>query len=141
MRAVEEFSARGHFNITATHSSTLEITKRDDLTKNGDCIVAVGATKSLPELSERFRKLCALDMSRIQLEISAGGIIDVVSGKGNSMLTFNHLEDIVIRRSSHISDRTLMIAADKAARDLNRKLVRSLCSPDTSVTLRLIVQV
>lgn len=141
MRAVEEFSAKGHVNITAMHSSTLEITKGGNLTKNGDCIVAVGATKSLPELSERFRRLCALDNSRIQLEISAGGFMDFVSGRGNSMLTFNHPEDIVMRRSSHISDRTLMIAADKAARDLNRKLIRSLCSPDTSVTLRLIVQV
>lgn len=141
MRAVEKFSARGHVNITAMHSSTLEITKGDDLTKNGDCVVAVGATKSLVELSERFRRLCALDNSRIQLTISAGGFMDVLSGRGNSMLTFNHPEDIVTRRSSHISDRTLMIAADKGARDLNRKLVRSLCSPDTSVTLRIIVQV
>ncbi|MGO8670078.1 MAG: DUF371 domain-containing protein [Capsulimonadaceae bacterium] len=137
--AVEEFSARGHANITAKHATTLEITKENNLTKNGDCIIAVGATKGLAELSERFRVLCADDNAKIILEINAGEIVEIVQGRGSSSFTLSHRDDIVARKSSHVTDRTLIIAADKAARDIDRKLVRALRSPNTSVRIRLTV--
>ncbi len=137
--AVEEFSARGHANITAKHATTLEITKEDNLTKIGDCIIAVGATKGLAELSERFRVLCADDNAKIILEINAGEIVEIVQGRGSSSFTLSHRDDIVARKSSHVTDRTLIIAADKAARDIDRKLVRALRSPNTSVRIRLTV--
>ena len=140
MRVVEEFLARGHPNITAKHPSTLEITKQDKLTKNGDCIIAVEATKGLWELSETFRRTCADDNSKIRLEVSAHGIVDVVYGKGNAMLTLNHPDEIVVRKSSYVSDRTLMIAANKAAGDLKRRLVTALRSLDTLVVIRIVVE-
>jgi len=139
MIAVEEIFARGHANITAKHATTLEITKEINLTRNGDCIIAVGATKGLPELSERFRMLCADGNAKIILEIKAAEIIEIVQGRGSSSFTLSHHEDIVARKSSHVTDRTLIIAADKAARDINRKLVRALRSPNTSVRIRLTV--
>ena len=139
MMAVEEFFARGHANITAKHATTLEITKEINLTKNGDCIIAVGATKGLAELSETFRILCANDNAKILLEINAADIVEIVQGRGSSSLTLSHREDIVTRKSSYVTDRTLIIGADKAARDINRKLVRALRSPDTSVRIRLTV--
>ncbi len=137
--AVEEFFARGHVNITAKHATTLEITKEVDLTKNGDCIIAVGATKGLAELSETFKILCADDNAKIILEINAAEIVESVQGRGSSSLTLSHHEDIVARKSSYVTDRTLIISADKAARDINRKLVRALRSPNTSVRIRLTV--
>jgi hypothetical protein len=139
MKAVEEFFARGHANITAKHATTLEITKGIDLTKNGDCIIAVGATKGLAELSETFRILCADDNAKIILEINAAAIMEIVHGRGSSSFTLSHHEDIVARKSSQVTDRTLIIEADKAARDINRKLVRALRSPNTSVRIRLTV--
>jgi len=139
MIAVEEFFARGHANITAKHPTTLEITKEAELTRKGDCIIAVGSTKGLMELSERFRTLCADDNARITLEINASKIVETVQGWGSSSLTLTHRKDIVSRKSSYVTDRTLILAANKAARDLNRNLVRSLRSPDTSVKIRLIV--
>ena len=139
MIAVEEIFARGHANITARHTTTLEITKAINLTKNGDCIIAVGATKGLAELSEAFRTLCADDNAKIILEINAAEIMEIVHGRGSSSFTLSHHEDIVARKSSHVTDRTLIIAADKAARDINRKLVRALRSPNTSVRIRLTV--
>jgi len=137
--AVEEIFARGHANITAKHATTLEITKETNLSKNGDCIIAVGATKGLAELSETFRILCADDNAKIILEINAGKIVEIVQGRGSSSFTLSHGDDIVVRKSSHVTDRTLIIAADKAARDIDRKLVRALRSPNTSVRIRLTV--
>jgi|SRR5208283_102644 len=139
MMAVEEIFARGHANITAKHATTLEITKEINLTKNGDCIIAVGATKGLAELSERFRILCADDNAKIILEINAAKIVEIVQGGGSSSFTLSHRDDIVARKSSHVTDRTLIIAADKAARDIDRKLVRVLRSPKTCVRIRLTV--
>jgi len=139
MMAVEEIFARGHANITAKHATTLEITKEINLTKNGDCIIAVGATKGLAELSERFRILCTDDNAKIILEINAAKIVEIVQGGGSSSFTLSHRDDIVARKSSHVTDRTLIIAADKAARDIDRKLVRVLRSPKTCVRIRLTV--
>jgi len=139
MIAVEEIFARGHANITARHATTLEITKGINLTENGDCIIAVGATKGLTELSSVFRTLCADDNAKIILEINAAEIMEIVHGRGSSSFTLSHHEDIVARKSSHVTDRTLIVAADKAARDINRKLVTALRSPDTSVRIRLTV--
>jgi hypothetical protein len=139
MMAVEEIFARGHANITAKHATTLEITKGNNLTKNGDCIIAVGANKGLAELSETFRILCTDDNAKIILEINAGKNVEIVQGRGSSSFTLNHRDDIVARKSSQVTDRTLIIAADKAARDIDRKLVRALQSPNTSVRIRLTV--
>ncbi|HKM74944.1 MAG TPA: DUF371 domain-containing protein [Candidatus Bathyarchaeia archaeon] len=139
MIAVEEFFARGHANITAKHATTLEITKEVNLSKNGDCIIAVGATKGLTELSKTFRILCADDNAKIILELNAAGFVEIVQGRGSSSLALSHHEDIVARKSSYVTDRTLIIAADKAARDINRRLVRALRSPNTSVRIRLTV--
>jgi hypothetical protein len=139
MIAVEEFFARGHANITAKHPTTLEITKETELTRKGDCIIAVGSTKGMTELSERFRMLCTDNNARITLEINASKIAETVQGWGSPSLTLTHCKDIVARKSSYITDRTLILGANKAAKDLSRKLVRTLRSPDTSVRIRLTV--
>ncbi|MHA1410910.1 MAG: DUF371 domain-containing protein, partial [Candidatus Odinarchaeia archaeon] len=51
----EEFKARGHENITATHPTTLEITKDMKLTPRGDCIIAVGSEKALFDFSDEIK--------------------------------------------------------------------------------------
>src|SRR3989442_3494615 len=46
------FHAYGHPAILSTHPSTLEITTTHELTRRGDCVVAVkssGAVRNLPE--------------------------------------------------------------------------------------------
>jgi len=137
MKVVAELAARGHPNITATHPTTLEITKESSLTKNGDCIVAVAATKGLKDLSVDFRRVCMNDNSRILLEFCASGIVETVLGKGSCLLTLIDSEEIVIRKSRYVTDRTLMVEADKAASDLNRHLVQELQSSSTRIRIRL----
>ena len=140
LRVVEELQAKGHPNILATHSMTFEITKGHGLSRRGDCVVAVEATKGLLELSAEFKKLCRNEETRITVELEAAGITEFIRGRGNPALTLNHISEIVGRRSNFVSDRTLMIRADKAACDINRDLVRELKSSTTRVQVRIIAE-
>lgn len=51
---------------------------------------------------------------------------DEIIGYGHPNLTLKHPTDIVCRKSNYICDRTLMIKANKAAKDLNPKLIKDL---------------
>jgi hypothetical protein len=140
LKIVEEFSARGHPNITATHRTTLEFTKDSTLNKKGDCIVAVDASKGLKDLSETFRRSCKDDKARILVEISSSGIIEKIVGRGCHLLSLSHPEEIVIRRSTYVSERTLMIGANAAAADIDRRLIHKLRSSSTRIRIRLTVE-
>lgn len=140
LRVVEELQAKGHPNILATHSMTFEITKDHGLSRRGNCVVAVEATKCLVDLSAEFRRLCRNDETRIIVELEAAGVAESIRGRGSPALTFNHIREIVGRKSNFVSDRTLMIRADKAACDINRALVRELKSPTTRVQVRIIAE-
>lgn len=60
-----------------------------------------------------------------------------VHGRGDPRLLLSHPTDLVIRRSGFVSDRTLMIHADKSAADLPRGMVRLLQDPRNSVTIEI----
>ena len=137
LKIVEEFKARGHPNVMATHPTTLEITKDFSITKKGDCIVAVEATKGLMELSEEFRAVCMNDKSRILVELHASGMVERVVGRGSHLLTLSDEEELVIRKSTYVSNRTLMVDADKAAADLRRQFIRRLKSSSTEIHIHL----
>jgi len=140
LKIVEEFSARGHPNITATHRTTLEFTKESTLNKKGDCIIAVDASKGLKDLSDMFRRSCQDDNARILVEISSCGIIEKIVGRGCHLLSLSHPEEIVIRRSAYVSERTLMIGANAAAADIDRRLIHKLRSRSTRIRVRLTVE-
>lgn len=130
----------GHSNITAKHPTTFEITKDSNLTKRGDCIIAVNATKGLSEFSPRFLSLCRNNESRVIIEFDAGGISDVIEGQGSFDLTFRHHTEMVGRRSGYVSDRTLMVHADKAARDIDRDLIHALRSQKMIMQIHITVE-
>lgn len=134
MAVKEEISAWGHPNITATHRTTFEITKDEHLTKRGDCIIGVKADKSISEISEKIKeKLRENALARIELALPQYGLKEVVEGYGSSAMTFDHPTDIVVRKSSFVCGRTLLIKASKAARDLNREMVELLKDPATEL--------
>jgi hypothetical protein len=105
---------------------TFEITKDDHLTQRGDCIVAVRASKSISELSDEFKRLARSALARISVELEADGIRETAAGMGHPGLSFSHASDIVARKSAYVSERTLMIRADKAAGDFSRALIKRL---------------
>lgn len=140
MQVIEDLRARGHSNILATHPTTFEITKDPRLTKRGNCVIAVEANRSLADLSPEFKRMCRHGEAQITVEFKAAGIAESIFGSGSSELTLGHLSEIVGRRSTYVSDRTLMIRADRAASDIRRDLVRELKSPNTRVEVRLIAE-
>jgi len=130
----------GHANIKASHRSTLEFTKDKNLTKNGDCIVAIGTDKALEDLSIDFKEKMRKPNAKLTVLIEADGISEQLTAVGSPELRLVHPKDIVIRKSDYISDRTLAIHADKASQDLTRKLVEKLQNPKQEVKITLIVR-
>ena len=61
----------GHPNIRAWHGKTIEITKDNNLTLKGDCIVGVRASKGCSELSEGVKSALNKDVT-VKLEVNSG---------------------------------------------------------------------
>jgi len=118
-------TAKGHPNVKCTHKTTLEITKEDYLTSTGDCIIGISADKSMLDFPEDFKERIR-NASRIVVEIQVDELREVITGRGHRDLLLDHPTDIVIRKSNYICPRTLMISADKSARDIDREMVRRL---------------
>ncbi len=141
MRAIEIIYARGHPNILATHKSTFEITKENYLTKRGDCIIGINANKSVSDLSQSLKEIIKRSQSKITLILESGGIRDEVHGSGDPKLMLSNPISIVVRKSSHISDRTLMIHSDKAAIDIKRDLINVLRNSEALLKITIIAEV
>jgi hypothetical protein len=140
MKIVEVVNAQGHNNIQSAHETTFEITKEKTLTKRGDCVIAVGATKGARDLSQEFMKAAKREGAKITIVVKAGGLKEVVGARGTPRLLFTHPTDLVVRKSNYVCGRTVAIGADKAAGDLSRKLVEKLNSPSQKVSITLIVE-
>ncbi len=128
----EEVFARGHPNIRAIHKTTLEITRDQDLTPRGDCIIGVKASKGLADFSKEFKEIARKKTSIIiTLLYIDDKLYDQVIGHGHPSLTYSDNRKIIIRKSTYIDGATAMINSSKAARDLDRELVGKLRDSDT----------
>jgi hypothetical protein len=136
----EVILARGHEKISATHETTIEITKEARMSENGDCIVAVSANKALGDLSSEFKKNLLKDHADITISVEAGGVTETLSAHGSSRLILTHPTDIVVRKSSYVCSRTLAIHADKSACDLSRGLVEKLKNREQNVRITLTME-
>jgi hypothetical protein len=141
MKITEVILAYGHKNILATHRTTLAITKNGQLSKRGDCIIAVSANKAVEDLSHRFKQALRRDVAKITILIEANEIAETVNASGNPQLTLTHPIDVVVRKSSYVCSRTLAIQADKAACDLSRKLIERLRNLNQKVKITLTVKI
>jgi hypothetical protein len=133
-------SARGHENVEATHKTTFEITKKAALTKQGDCIIAVKASRAAIDLPSEFKQATRKDGTRITITIEAGELKEVVQAKGSPQLKFTHPTDLVVRKSNYVCSRTLAIGADKVAKDFSKKLVEKLRAPNQEITVTITVE-
>jgi len=113
------FRAWGHPNIKATHKNTIEFTKEEYLTPEGDCVIGVKAdfdTKKLHDFAEKHKFA--------KITIKTGGLSEIIVAKTNP--EFDDDKELVIRLGEYASKRTFAIRADKAAKHLNRELIRAL---------------
>lgn len=134
------FYARGHPAVLSTHPTTLELTKEVDLGKNGDCVVAVGSSVGLRDLPEPMKNSLSSEACRAHLTLKLDPYRIVIEGRGARGLTFSHPTDMVVRKSGFISDRTLMVQANRAAADLPRSLVKLLHDPSRKLLVELAVE-
>lgn len=133
------FQAYGHPAILSTHPTTLEITTSDELTQGGDCVVAVKSSSAICSLPEDLKQALSSSSGRGRLVLRAGPFEFEVEGRGDPRLTFSHETDLVVRKSGFISDRTLMVFADKSSMDIPRDMVRLLQDPACRVTVEISV--
>jgi hypothetical protein len=135
-----KFYARGHSSVSSTHPTTLELTRHTDLTTKGDCIVAVGSSVGLRDLPEPMKSALSSGACIARLTLTVDLRKFVVEGRGASGLAFSHPTDIVVRKSGFISDRTLMVHANRAAADIPRSFVELLQDPSRKVLVELNVE-
>jgi len=140
MKATVVISAHGHENVQSTNKTTFEITKETHLTKRGDCIIAVGATKGAEDLNTKFKSVARIRGARLTIKIVVDAEEETVTAWGNPRLLFTHPTDLVVRKSDYVCGRTLAIRADRAACDLSRRLVEKLRNPNQKVKITLTVE-
>ena len=116
-------------------------TKDKDLSETGDCIVAVVADKAVVDLSQQFKDALRKPNAKLTIIIEADGLQEQVIAFGSPKLILTHPNDMVIRKSNYICNRTLAIHADKSANELSRELVEKLKSAKQKAKITLIVSV
>ncbi len=135
----EQVLAFGHVNVLAIHPSTLMITKDRELSKQGDCVIAVGADKAVVDFSSEFKEKLRQPNTKLTVKIEVDGLIEEVTAYGSCALDLSSNVDMVVRKSDFTSDRTLAVKADKAAVDLSREFVEKLKNPSQQVKITLIL--
>src|SRR5207245_7057557 len=131
------FHAYGHPAILSTHPTTLEITTGHELTHRGDCVVAVKSSSAVRDLPVDLKRVLSSSGGRGRLRLQVGSFEFTVEGKGDPRLSFSHETDLVVRKSGFVSDRTLMIHADKSSMDIPRDMVRLLQDPTSRVMVEI----
>lgn len=133
----EVVRARGHENVTAAHESTVEVTTDDYLTPAGDCIVGVEADRSPDDFSPEFVDACWDPDTTITAIFETPSATARVTGRGHPDLSFENDRSHVVRTSTYVDDRTVVVDADAAAADLPDELVDALADGEPlTVTLR-----
>src|SRR3989344_1528749 len=97
-----KFHAYGHPNILGTHKTTLEFTKDEELTLNGDCIIGTKADFELSKLNE-FIKNANNKKITITIETADKKIKEMVTAELNP--NFNDDNELVIRKTEFVSER------------------------------------
>ena len=126
----ETFFIYGHENVRSTHKSTLEFTKDTDLTHNGDCIIGIGSEFGCADFSSEFKKAVKDENAKVTISIEADGIVDTVSGFGHPDISLTDNNEIVIRKSDFVCGRTLCVNSNKAAKDIDARIVDFLKKPE-----------
>jgi len=132
----DEIEFYGHPNVLATHQKSIEITKDDYLTPEGNCIIGIKANKACSNLNSELQNLIKNDNIPIKVELIVGDIIFRINGFGNKNLTLKHQNDIVIRTSNFYCSRTAVVKSDKASIHIPREIISKLKYPTTKGILR-----
>ena len=133
-----KLKVKGHKNVTSHHKSTFEITKDVEIGPTADCIIGTDMDKSMLNFPQEFKDKIADSNTKITVILDTENGHDEIVGFGHEDLTLTHPTDIVCRTSDFTCPRTLMIGADKAARNLDKDLIEDLKNEkNMEVTIKL----
>ena len=121
-----KLKTKGHRNVSSLHKSTFEITKDAEIGPTADCIIGVDMDRTMLNFPQEFKNKIADSNTKIRVILDTENGHDEITGFGHEDLTLTHPTDIVCRTSDYTCSRTLMIGADKAAKDLDRNLIEDL---------------
>ncbi|UCD02522.1 MAG: DUF371 domain-containing protein [Promethearchaeota archaeon] len=125
---LDKIYAYGHENILGTHNTTIELTKDKRLTKEGNCIIGINATKACVDLSNEL-KIAIKNGKKIKIKLKIDDLQDCFYGYGDKDLKLLDKDDIVFRTSNYLSDRTVLINCTKSSSDLKRNLLEKIKIP------------
>lgn len=134
MAILEKVSAYGHENILCTHSTTIEITKEKSVTKKGNCIIGIKASKACFDLNHNLKKKIK-DGNKIKITLKLENLQDSFFGFGNKELRLLNKNDMVFRKSNFICDRTVLINCTKSSNEINRELIEKLKIPGKKLSI------
>ncbi|MFX0003674.1 MAG: DUF371 domain-containing protein [Candidatus Hodarchaeota archaeon] len=128
MTILDKIYAFGHENILSTHKTTIELTKAKSLTKKGNCIIGINATKACFDLSSNLKQQIN-DGKKVKVTLKVDNLQDSFYGFGNKKLRLLDKKDIVFRKSNYICNRTILINCTKSSNEIDPKLIEKLKVP------------
>lgn len=137
---LEEVIFKGHPNVQSLHARTIEITKDKDLTLNGDCIIGVNANKACRDLDQGIKKRIKKKDSLIEIGLIVEPYSFTIKGFGDDKLLLTNEDDIVLRKSKFICDRTLSINCNTSSLEIPREIINSLKDPSKTGIMQIKVE-
>lgn len=134
MIILDKVYASSHENIVGTHNSTIEITKDKGLTKKGNCIIGLKATKACNDLNPDLKKKIRSG-DKIKITLKVENLQDSFYGYGNKKLKLLDKKDIVFRKSNYICDRTVLIKCTKSSKEIKREIIEKLKLPGKRLSI------
>ena len=128
--------AKGHGNILSTHKSTWQITREDHLSTKGDCIIGISSNKACESLPN-WMKNHLQNSGKIKISLVVGDIEFIGTAEGHSDLTLEDDIDMVFRKGSFFSPRTVAINSSFVARDLPSDMIVQLQNPNSTLIVKI----
>ncbi len=137
---LEEVIFKGHPNVQSLHARTIEITKDKDLTLNGDCIIGINANKACKDLDSGIKKRIKKKDSLIEICLIVEPYSFTIKGFGDDKILLTNEDDIVLRKSKFICDRTLSINCNFSSLEIPREIINSLKNPSKTGIMQIKVE-
>ncbi len=134
MTILDKIYAFGHENILSTHKTTIELTKVKNLTRKGNCIVGINATKACFDLNSTLKEKIN-NGKKLKVTLKIENIQDSFYGFGNKELRLLDKDDMVFRTSNYICNRTVLVNCTKSSNEINRALIEMLKIPGKRITI------
>ncbi|MFX1277440.1 MAG: DUF371 domain-containing protein [Promethearchaeota archaeon] len=138
MKIIEKIVAYGHNNISCTHGTTIELTKDKHLSRKGNCILGINASKSCYDLNTNLKQ-AIFNGNKLKVTLKVDNFIDNFDGYGSKQLSLSNKNDIVFRKSNFICDRTILINCTKSSNELNRDMIKLLNNPEKKIKITFIL--